>query len=480
MAGPVHTDRVLLVSTIFSHTDVGLQIGGDAYSYYFAYRAFLPYLEQYCQVREVSHPESRLVFAARKAREEGLYPIHLAFLPPQKVYYASDVPTVVFPFWEFPDIPNRNLENRRRENWVAMCSNTLGIITACNSARDAFRRANVQCPTEILPVPIHQSYFELQRWRKPKNLVVACHWYELKIDDTENLETAPAAAAQRMARLRSLLRIAYRPFRVTFPGLSDRFARYVMAKLNGLSLGAKISVNERNSSEAPERNELALSGIVFTSIFNPFDGRKNWGDLLTGALRAFKDNSDVTIVLKLVVTPQAKPAAMDAIQNVYQHFNDGHRCRLVIIADYLTEQQMLDLTRGSAFYFSASRAEGACLPLQDYLAAGRPGIAPYHTAMMDYFDGDVGFVVESSIEPVAWPHDPAQIFETTWARISQGSLQDCLQSAYKMMKSDPIAYRRLGERGRERMRKYASGAALRSRISSVLDSFFEPGGEKIF
>src|SRR6188768_2672492 len=56
---PMRSDRVLLVSTIFDSDDVDSQIGGDAYSYYFVYRAFKPLLEQYCEVREVKRPESR-------------------------------------------------------------------------------------------------------------------------------------------------------------------------------------------------------------------------------------------------------------------------------------------------------------------------------------------------------------------------------------------------------------------------------------
>jgi len=39
---------------------------------------------------------------------------------------------------------------------------------------------------------------------------------------------------------------------------------------------------------------LHLSGIVYSSIFNPSDHRKNWEDLLTGFLFALKDCEDAT------------------------------------------------------------------------------------------------------------------------------------------------------------------------------------------
>ena len=77
---------------------------------------------------------------------------------------------------------------------------------------------------------------------------------------------------------------------------------------------------------------------------------------------------------------------------MYHSLKIPHKCRLVLITDFLTDEGMADLMRVTTFYVNTSKAEGACLPLQQSLAAGRPSIAPDHTAMADFMDDRVGFV----------------------------------------------------------------------------------------
>src|ERR1051326_1628564 len=101
----------------------------------------------------------------------------------------------------------------------------------------------------------------------------------------------------------------------------------------------------------------------------------------------------------------------------YRQLGITHRCKVVFVTSYLTDAQMVDLARASTYYVNTARAEGACLPLQDFLAAGRPGMAPGHTALADYFRDDLGFVVASDLEPACWPHDPEQKLSTRWHRV---------------------------------------------------------------
>ena len=42
---------------------------------------------------------------------------------------------------------------------------------------------------------------------------------------------------------------------------------------------------------------------------------------------------------------------------------------------------------------NASRCEGLYLPLMEFMSCGTPAIAPDHSAMADYMDAQVGFVV---------------------------------------------------------------------------------------
>ena len=118
---------------------------------------------------------------------------------------------------------------------------------------------------------------------------------------------------------------------------------------------------------------LDLGGIVYTSIFNPNDGRKNWEDMMTAFLCALRDCDDATLVLKLI---SSSPAAIHRVISFYRRLDVSHRCRLVLIPDFLSEADMLQLARVSAYYLTTTRAEGNCLPLMNYLAAGGPGFRP--------------------------------------------------------------------------------------------------------
>ena len=131
---------------------------------------------------------------------------------------------------------------------------------------------------------------------------------------------------------------------------------------------------------------------------------------------------------------------------------------------------MTELARATTFYVTATHAEGACLPLQDYLAAGRPGIAPLHTALADYFGADVGLTVASHAEPTSWPGDALGQLATTWHRTVWQSLFDQLRVGYALAKQEPARYHALAEAARHRMWQYAGVEAVRPRLEAALAS----------
>ena len=116
---------------------------------------------------------------------------------------------------------------------------------------------------------------------------------------------------------------------------------------------------------------MRAAGVVYTTVLNPFDFRKNLDDLLSGFLLALGDRPDATLVVKLVVCPQLAARSLNAIIRSYLHLGLRHRCKLVFVTEYLSDAQMVELARASTYYVNTSHAEGACLPLQDFLAAGR-------------------------------------------------------------------------------------------------------------
>jgi hypothetical protein len=214
---------------------------------------------------------------------------------------------------------------------------------------------------------------------------------------------------------------------------------------------------------------LDLSGVVFTTILNHHDPRKNWRDLLTAYLLALRDQEDATLVVKLVLREETTVVGLREVLTVYQRLGIRHRCRLAFIASYLSEPQMLELARASTYYLNTSHAEGSCLPLQSYLAAGRPGIAPAHTGMADSVDEDSSLVVASHPEPVAWPQDPQRRLTTTWHRLVWQSLHDQVQAGYRLAREDLGRYQTLAARGRQRMRDLAAPEAVWPLLEAALN-----------
>ena len=237
------------------------------------------------------------------------------------------------------------------------------------------------------------------------------------------------------------------------------------------AIGAARTEQERKVSVPyPVTPTLELTGVVFTTMFNSFDPRKNWKDILSAYLLALSDCEDATLVVKLIVPPDLAAAALNGILERYRRLGIRHRCRLAFITGYLTDAEMIALAGASTFYINASKAEGSCLPLQNSLGAGRPGIAPCHSGMSDYFDESVGLVVESHPEPASWPHDPDQRVNTRWARIVWQSLHDQFRAGYEMARGDSARYRSLSERARQRADEYAGAETVWPLLARALDS----------
>ena len=451
--------RALVATSSFSGAEMPQRCGDDCYSYYFVYRAFAPLLARWATVSEATGGGFALDDALYQARGQFAQAAHLSFLPPHHVHVSSVAPNILFPFWEFPDIPRAEPGGDPRMNWVQVCQRLSLILTACEFTRESLVRAGVRTPIRVVPVPIRDDYFQLAAWRSEARVTLDCPCYLLPANDA-HVVAAPRRGLSQRAR--SAYRNRVRPY------LPQAVHRCLAAGSR-----AVIDVHEPPPADPfpipyPQQHGLELSGIVYTSIFNPFDQRKNWPDMLAAFLRALGDKEDATLVLKLAVS---KTMLREGLHNLFCHYQRlrfKHRAKVAVVATYLSDAQMFELTRASAFYLNASYAEGACLPLQDFLAAGRPAIAPNHTAMSEYIDSRVAFVAESRAEPTHWPWDAERRPATSWNRIDRRSLERQLQASYEVARREPERYRAMAHCGRERMREQASAERVWPRLAEAL------------
>jgi glycosyltransferase involved in cell wall biosynthesis len=526
-----------LVSTTGCAKGIRSTLGSAAYSYFFVLEALAPVLEKLGTWRLIDHPESSLAFVARRAEADGYQPIHLSLNPPQDVYLTPSVPNVIFPFWEFPDIPDRDFRYDSRQNWARITKRADLILTACEFTRDAFRRAGVDVPIGVVPVPLKPEHFEIPPWNADHTWSLTCRhvsWGGPEETANDPIEAeppeqspepveSPANPPTRLSLKRRGYLAARGVFRKVYPWLGtktlekiaktrhyllissgidpytrqptpggrpsfgrlgyaigrDGYRKYVTRWLSPEALKEitrvkvkTLKILGREPILAPDpllpSTPLTLGGLVYSSIFNLGDKRKNHVDLLSAYLLAFRDREDVTLVIKLATNPVREHHEISLFRLMHQGLGIEHKCRLVVITDFLTDQQMTDLMRVSTFYVNTSKAEGACLPLQQSLAAGRPSIAPDHTSMADFMDEQVGFVIRTNPEPTFWPHDPDMKTETFWNRMVWSDLRDHLLASAEMVENDPGRYQEMAEVGQARMTRYASREVVEVALRNAL------------
>jgi glycosyltransferase involved in cell wall biosynthesis len=445
--------RALVVSTIAGEQETPFRLGSASYSYYYACRAFTPLLHRWGEVVETIRPAAGLDHQEKRAQQRHPGAIHLGFLPLDAFHPTACAPNVAYPFWDFPDLPGAALGGNPRNNWTAVADSLDRILTCSEFTREAFIRSGVRTPIDVVPVPVRQTCFDIPQWTD-RRVVVDCRCY---VVPPVRPAAPPAATGKRLYR------------RYLGPRLSLRSGDALRAAASAWST-MRGHWRASGTVECAVSGALELFGVVYTAILNPFDPRKNWPDLLTAYLLALEECGDATLVIKLVVPPARAALGVNTVLGFYRRLALAHRCRLVLVSDYLTDAQMTALVLGSTYYLNSSRAEGACLPMQDFLASARPAIAPRHTAMADYFGADVGFTVESHPEPGAWPQDPQGHCTTTWQRLVWPCLRDAIRESYQVATSDRARYDAMAATARATMRARAGSDAVWARLAPALDA----------
>jgi len=467
---PAARQLVTLLSCYMTGSTEGQNLGTPGYSHDFVARAYAPLLARHGEVRLVPDAQADLDRMVDAVLAEGKVPLHFSILPLQDVVLARRAVNVAVPAWEYPDVPNHAFDGNAQNDWPQTADRCDMVLVSGPFTHEALRRGGASGAIRMVQVPVEDAYFALPLWQAGQTRTLECRAFVFP-------QARPAVVTNRSLRRRESLR------KQIAKGLEESIRETARRCLGG-RLTAAISaglrrlksrrITARTQGGRPtiklpyeSVSQVELSGVVYTSIFNPDDGRKNWPDLINGFLLALGDRDDATLVLKLITSRAS------SVDHVIRHiFNRGieFRCRLVVICDFLNEDQLHQLTEATTYYLQASRAEGNCLPLMNHLAAGRPGVSPDHSSMSDYFGPESGFVVESHPEPAAWPHEIRQRLLTTWGRIVWTSLRDQIRASHAMASNDPAAYGALGRSSRRHMQAWAGRQAVTQRLDAALDA----------
>lgn len=193
-------------------------------------------------------------------------------------------------------------------------------------------------------------------------------------------------------------------------------------------------------SRSTTDNQLKLQGIVYSTVMNPQDGRKNWEDMVTAFCWAFKDEENATLVLKM--THHNLTTFLGKLLLLYSQMSP-FKCRVVAVHGFLTDKQYQTLIDSTHFVVNSSHCEGQCLPLMEFMGQGIPAIAPKHTAMLDYIDANNALIVKSSTYPTFWPIDERRAMRTLCYRIDWNSLMEAYRESFDIAMNQPEKYKSL-------------------------------------
>jgi glycosyltransferase involved in cell wall biosynthesis len=398
-------------------------LGGPEYSYYFVARAFNPVLARLGSVHVASDPVDDVNRLYDSCLERGESCLFVYYAPPHRMTLGSRCPTLPVIAWEFPDIPTQTWDEDLRNDWRYVLRRSAGAITLSEFAAAAVRKAmGAQYPVLAAPAPV---------------------W--------DRLATAGSAMPPRAPN--TTTHIEFDGFVFDSRGRTLRMGE------------APASPPRQTTAEVPTHAQTTLDGVIFTSVFAPKDGRKNWLDMLTAFVTAFKDTADATLVFKMV---GYEPSYWWWELHDMLARMPAAACRVVVLQGYLSDASYAQLVSATHWITNSSTAEGLCLPLLEFMCAGRPAIAPAHTAMADYLNPTNALLVRSDEDYCGWPQDTRCNFATTRYRLEWSSLHDAMREAYRMTKSDPSRYAAVSKAARLTMNRYCTDAVVANRIAGFL------------
>ncbi|MBB3241038.1 glycosyltransferase involved in cell wall biosynthesis [Pseudomonas sp. Tn43] len=421
---------LIIIHSETNQRTIAQNLGRSEYSYYFVLKEYRPVLERLGRVVEVSDPQAEVDALYLDCLSRGEDCVFLSFSPPHRTPVHFACPTLAVFAWEFSTIPNEPFAGEPRNDWRTVLRASGAAITHSSYTVNAVREAmGADYPIIAVPAPVWDRF------------------------------AARGAQLQRQPKARQV--------RLKIKGLLADSRQLDLRAFGPVHLRAGKGID----FQAPAREQaLVLDGVIYTSVFNPGDGRKNWEDMLSAFCVTFREVEDATLVLKLT-HHDAEEALTDILHHLYK--NQPYRCRIVLIYGYLADADYERLVQATSYVVNTSYGEGQCLPLMEFMSCGKPAVAPRTTAMIDYLDADNAFLIDSTDELTAWPHDPRKAFRTLRYITNWASLCTAYQASYAVAMDDPQRYARMSAHAVTSLQNFCSQATAEQRLKEFLARLFE-------
>lgn len=470
-----------MIFTLYSElTDANIEtnLGRPQYSYYFLLKSFRQIFESLGKVVIVTDPTNEVDEIYKDCLARGEDCLFVCFTPPHLTPTKLQCPTICLFAWEFSTIPCSSWNQDPCNDWCYVFSQHKGVMaTSSNTAnivRQAMQDDGKEIPVLAVPSPVWDDFSNLRDLDPLEHLnngsEISAPGYLQDSNDIEfdldnllpryftradffQIESGPAPTeiVQPASSIWEITKKHWRDFRNEIPGKPEQSKTID-------SPNAVVSTED-------QCHRLRLNGVVYTTILNPEDGRKCHIDILTAFIWAFRDNPDVTLIMKMT---QADADNYRTTLNHSLHQLYPFQCRVIIFNGYLSDVEYQSLLEASTYYVNTSHCEGLCIPLMEYLSAGKLVIAPDHTAMEDYINEDVAFVVESNKETNVWPHDPRGSYTTERYRNNWESIVESYQLSYSLAMEDPDEYRRRSNIAKAQLEDFCSFTNVEKRMQEFL------------
>ncbi len=214
---------------------------------------------------------------------------------------------------------------------------------------------------------------------------------------------------------------------------------------------------------APEIPELALDGVIYTSMDADFsdadDPIKVWREIVKAFCYAFRETPDAVLLLHVArITPR-----FFAELHTLLHKAGRIAGRVVVLHGELDERQTAALIDASTYYLCAARYQGLCLSLERFLSRGVPALVPSQLCASSVLP------LRYVAEPPSWPVPGWRgVRKATRHRADWKRVADAFSASYRMAAQDPSAYARMCPGGRDAEVRPSASAAVRKQLQSLL------------
>jgi glycosyltransferase involved in cell wall biosynthesis len=293
--------------------------------------------------------------------------VHLIFKPIEEIRILRGAYNIACILWEFDQLNDRARTANPCSNYVRMLNTVDEVWCYCRFTRDVVQRYFSN--VRLVPVPF-QAPGRTER------------------------ETA---ALPRELRPIPALRVAEKRFG-TLGGFLERIPR-------------------------PD--------FVALTVFNPWDWRKNIGNMLNAFALFQRDKPGAVLILKWIVDNNTHRLE-DSLTLLDRYCNDDALgSNILVITSDLPEQALAQLYQFAEFYLCASHCEGLGMPLLEAMGQGAIPITVNNTAMADYINVKNAFIVPSKRELARQESNISRNPNLTWYTADVTPIALALERAFR-------------------------------------------------